>query len=155
MKNKDERTRVTSEILNNIKSLKVYGWEIPYKAKLDHVRNDKELKNLKRMGCTMAVASFQFNIVPFLVSCSTFAVFVYTEDRPLSTDLVFPALALFNLLSFPLAVVPNAISSFIEASVSISRLYAFLTSEELQTDAVPVSYTHLDVYKRQDGISQR
>lgn len=136
MKNKDERTRVTSEILNNIKSLKVYGWEIPYKAKLDHVRNDKELKNLKKMGCTLALASFQFNIVPFLVSCSTFAVFVFTEDRPLSTDLVFPALTLFNLLSFPLAVVPNAISSFIEASVSVNRLYAFLTNEELQTDAV-------------------
>ena len=136
MKNKDERTRVTSEILNNIKSLKVYGWEIPYKAKLDHVRNEKELKNLKKMGCTLALANFQFNIVPFLVSCSTFAVFVYTEERPLSTDLVFPALTLFNLLSFPLAVVPNAISSFIEASVSINRLFAFLTNEELQNDAV-------------------
>lgn len=136
MKNKDERTRVTSEILNNIKSLKVYGWEIPYKAKLDNVRNNKELKNLTKMGVTQALVMFQFNIVPFLVSCSTFAVFVYTSEKPLSTDLVFPALALFNLLSFPLAVVPNAITSFIEASVSVNRLFNFLTSEELQSDAV-------------------
>lgn len=137
MRNKDERTRIISEILNNIKSLKLYGWEDPYKKKLDHVRNEKELKNLTKMGCTLALASFQFNIVPFLVSCSTFAVFVLTQkDRALTTDLVFPALTLFNLLSFPLAVIPNAITSFIEASVSVNRLYGFLTNEELQRDAV-------------------
>lgn len=137
MKNKDERTRVISEILNNIKSLKLYAWEVPYKKKLDYVRNEKELKNLTKMGCTLALASFQFNIVPFLVSCSTFAVFVMTQKgRALTTDLVFPALTLFNLLSFPLAVVPNAITSFIEASVSVNRLHSFLTNEELQKDSV-------------------
>lgn len=136
MKFKDERTRVISEILNNIKSLKLYAWEGPYKKKLEHVRNDKELKNLTKLGCFMALSSFQFNVVPFLVSCCTFAVFVYTEKRPLTTDLVFPALTLFNLLSFPLMVVPNVLTGFIEASVSIGRLYSFLTNEELQKDAV-------------------
>lgn len=136
MKNKDERSRLISEILNNIKSLKLYSWEAPYKEKLEHVRNNKELKNLTKMGVYMAVTSFQFNIVPFLVSCSTFAVFVYTEDKPLTTDLVFPALALFNLLSFPLNVVPMVLTAFIEASVSVNRLFSFLTNEELQKDAV-------------------
>lgn len=136
MKNKDERTRLISEILNNIKSLKLYSWEAPYKKKLEHVRNDKELKNLTKMGVYMAVTSFQFNIVPFLVSCSTFAVFVYTENRPLTTDLVFPALTLFNLLSFPLNVVPMVLTAFIEASVSIGRLTSFLMNEELQKDAI-------------------
>lgn len=84
----------------------------------------------------MAVTSFQFNIVPFLVSCCTFAVFVYTEDRALTTDLVFPALTLFNLLSFPLMIIPMVLNSFIEASVSIGRLFTFFTNEELQPDSV-------------------
>ena len=136
MKFKDERTRVVSEILNNIKSLKLYAWEGPYQKKLQHVRNDKELRNLTKLGCFMALSSFQFNVVPFMVSCCTFAVFVYVEDKPLTTDLVFPALTLFNLLSFPLMVVPNVLTGFIEASVSIGRLYTFLTNEELQKDAV-------------------
>ncbi|KAH3686130.1 hypothetical protein WICPIJ_002894 [Wickerhamomyces pijperi] len=136
MKVKDERTRVISEILNNIKSLKLYGWEAPYKEKLNHVRNEKELKNLRKLCLYQAFASFQFNIAPFLVSCSTFAVFVFTEDRPLSSDLVFPALTLFNLLGFPLAVIPMAISSWVEAQVAIGRLQSFFTSEELQKDAV-------------------
>lgn len=137
MKNKDERTSVISEILNNIKSLKLYAWEVPYKAKLDYVRNEKELKNLKKMGIVQAFTNFQFNMVPFLVSCSTFAVFILTNHgKPLSTDLVFPALSLFNLLSFPLNVIPMVITSFVEASVSINRLTKFLRNEELQENCV-------------------
>ncbi|ANZ77064.1 BA75_04186T0 [Komagataella pastoris] len=137
MKNKDQRTRIVSEILNNIKSLKLYGWESPYKERLTYVRNEKELKNLKKMGIFQAFSTFTWNCAPFLVSCSTFAVFVLTnKDTPLTTDIVFPALALFNLLSFPLAVIPMVITSIVEAQVAISRLTKFLTGSELQNDSV-------------------
>jgi ABC-type multidrug transport system fused ATPase/permease subunit len=136
MKYKDERSRLINEILNNIKSLKLYGWEQPFLKQLNYVRNDKELKNLKKMGVFMAFTNFTWNLAPFLVSCSTFAVFVWTSKKSLSTDLVFPALALFNLLSFPLAVVPMVITNIVEAQVAIGRLTKFLTSSELQTDAV-------------------
>lgn len=137
MKNKDERLRLISEILNNIKSLKLYGWEIPYLKRLNVVRNDKELENLRRMGVFSAVSTFTWNLAPFLVSCSTFALFVLTnKDKSLSTDIVFPALSLFNLLSFPLAVVPNVITNIVELQVAISRLTKFLNGQELQPNAV-------------------
>lgn len=137
MKYKDERSRLISEILNNIKSLKLYGWEVPYLDKLNHVRNDKELANLKRMGVFNATSMFSWNLAPFLVSCSTFGLFVLTNKHAsLSTDIVFPALSLFNLLSFPLAVVPMVITNIVEAQVAVSRLTKFLTGSELQTNAV-------------------
>lgn len=137
---KDERSRLTSEILNNIKSLKLYGWEKPYLSKLNHVRNDKELKNLRRMGIFLAVSTFLWTFAPFLVSCSTFAVFViFEKDKTLSTDIVFTSLSLFNLLSFPLAVFPMTITNIVEAQVAISRLTKFLTATELQKDAVQYS----------------
>lgn len=136
MKYKDERSRLINEILNNIKSLKLYGWEQPYLKQLNYVRNEKELKNLKKMGIFMASSNFTWNLAPFLVSCSTFAVFLWTQNKTLSSDLVFPALSLFNLLSFPLAVVPMVITNVVEAQVAISRLTKFLTGSELQNDAV-------------------
>ncbi|CAI5760337.1 unnamed protein product [Candida verbasci] len=136
MKYKDQRSRLINEILNNVKSLKLYGWESPYLNRLNYVRNDLELKNLKKMGIFMAVSNFTWNLAPFLVSCSTFAVFVLTQKKSLSTDLVFPALSLFNLLSFPLAVVPMVITNVVEAQVAIGRLTKFLTSSEVQNDAV-------------------
>lgn len=136
MKNKDERSRLISEILNNIKSLKLYGWEHPYLNKLNYVRNEKELANLTRMGVFSAVSNFTWTLAPFLVSCSTFAVYVLNLEGTLSTDIVFPALSLFNLLSFPLAVVPMVITNIVEAQVAIERLNKYLSSSELQLNAV-------------------
>uniref|UniRef100_A0A060TAR9 ARAD1D22132p n=1 Tax=Blastobotrys adeninivorans TaxID=409370 RepID=A0A060TAR9_BLAAD len=136
MKNKDQRTKLTSEILTNVKSLKLYGWEEPFMARLNHVRNNLELKTLKTIGLYSAFGQFLWNCAPFLVSCSTFALFVLTQDKALTTDMVFPALTLFNLLSFPLSVIPNVVTALVEASVSTARLRNFLQGEELQSDAV-------------------
>lgn len=136
MKNKDARTRLMTEILNNMKSIKLYAWTTAFMNKLNIIRNDQELHTLRKIGAVTAVANFTWSTTPFLVSCSTFAVFVATQDRPLSTEIVFPALTLFNLLTFPLAVLPMVITAIIEASVAVQRLTDYLTSPELQPDAV-------------------
>jgi ATP-binding cassette subfamily C (CFTR/MRP) protein 1 len=119
-----------------MKSIKLYAWGSAFMDKLNYIRNDQELKTLRKIGAAQAVANFTWSTTPFLVSCSTFAVFVLTKDTPLTTDIVFPALTLFNLLTFPLAILPMVITSIIEASVAVGRLTAFFTAEELQPDAV-------------------
>ncbi|KAK5127730.1 hypothetical protein LTR08_004230 [Meristemomyces frigidus] len=136
MKNKDARTRLMTEILNNMKSIKLYAWTTAFMNKLSYIRNDQELHTLRKIGAVTAIANFTWSTTPFLVSCSTFAVFVSTQDKPLSTEIVFPALTLFNLLTFPLAVLPMVITAIIEASVAVTRLTNYLTAPELQPDAV-------------------
>jgi len=136
MKNKDARTRLMTEILNNMKSIKLYAWTTAFMNKLSYIRNDVELNTLRKIGATIALANFTWSTTPFLVSCSTFAVFVVTQDKPLTTDIVFPALTLFNLLTFPLAILPMVITSIIEASVAVGRLTDYFTAQELQPDAV-------------------
>jgi len=119
-----------------MKSIKLYAWGSAFMGKLNYVRNDQELKTLRKIGAAQSVANFTWSTTPFLVSCSTFTVFVLTKDIPLTTDIVFPALTLFNLLTFPLAILPMVITSIIEASVAVGRLTSFFTAEELQPDAV-------------------
>lgn len=136
MKNKDARTRLMTEILNNMKSIKLYAWTTAFMNKLNFIRNDQELHTLRKIGGVTAVANFTWNSTPFLVSCSTFAVFVATSNRPLSTDIVFPALTLFNMLGFPLAVLPMVITAIVEASVAVNRLKSYFLAPELQPDAV-------------------
>ncbi|KAI0460447.1 metal resistance protein YCF1 [Xylaria acuta] len=138
MKNKDSRSRLIAEIVNNMKSIKLYAWSTAFMNKLNFVRNDLELKNLRKIGAGQAFANFTWSTTPFLVSCSTFAIFVWTHDIPLSTEIVFPALALFNLLTFPLAVLPMVITSIVEATVAATRLSEYLTAEEIQPDAVKI-----------------
>jgi ABC-type multidrug transport system fused ATPase/permease subunit len=136
MGNKDQRTRLMTEILNNMKSIKLYAWTTAFMSKLSHVRNDLELSTLRKIGATQAFANFTWSTTPFMVSCSTFAVFVLTQNTPLSTEIVFPALTLFNLLTFPLSMLPMVITSVIEASVAVGRMTSYLTADELQEDAV-------------------
>ncbi|KAJ5280205.1 Metal resistance protein YCF1 [Penicillium angulare] len=136
MKNKDSRTRLMTEILNNIKSIKLYAWNTAFMNKLSHIRNDLELNTLRKIGATQSVANFTWQSTPFLVSCSTFTVFVLTSDRPLTTEIVFPALTLFNLLTFPLSILPMVITSIIESAVAVNRLTEYFLADELQGDAV-------------------
>lgn len=136
MKNKDSRIRLTTEILNNMKSIKLYAWSQAFMNKLNFIRNDQELKTLRKIGAAQAFANFTWSTTPFLVSCSTFAVFVLTRDEPLTTEIVFPALTLFNLLTFPLSILPMVITSIIESSVAVGRLASFFVAEELQSEAV-------------------
>ncbi len=119
-----------------MKSIKLYAWSTAFITKLNFIRNDQELVTLRKIGAAQAFANFTWSTTPFLVSCSTFAVFVFTKDTPLTTDIVFPALTLFNLLTFPLAVLPLVITSVVEASVAVERLTSFLLADELQQDAV-------------------
>lgn len=136
MKNKDARTRLITEILNNMKSIKLYAWGQAFMSKLNVIRNDQELKTLRKIGGLQAVANFTWSTTPFFVSCTTFGVFVAVVHKPLTTDIVFPALTLFNLLTFPLAVLPMVITAFIEATVAVGRLTDYFTAPELQEDAV-------------------
>ena len=138
MKTKDARTRLMTEILSNIKSIKLYAWTTAFISKLNFIRNDQELHTLRKIGASQAFANFTWSTTPFLVSCSTFAVFVFATHKPLTTELVFPALTLFNLLTFPLTVLPLVITSIIEASVAVGRLSDFFLADELQPDAVLV-----------------
>jgi ABC-type bacteriocin/lantibiotic exporter with double-glycine peptidase domain len=100
MKNKDARSRLIAEIVNNMKSIKLYAWGSAFMNKLNYIRNDQELKNLRKIGAGQAVANFTWSTTPFLVSCSTFAVFVLTGDKPLTTDIVFPALGTGSVIFY-------------------------------------------------------
>lgn len=135
MKNKDSRIRCTTEILMNIKSIKLYSWTSAFVNRLNTIRS-KELKTLRKIGATQAASRFCWNSTPFFVSCATFTLYVLVSDKPLSVDLVFPALTLFNLLTQPLQNLPNVISSVVESTVAAGRLKDFLTAGEIQNDAV-------------------
>ncbi|GAA6062217.1 hypothetical protein JCM10212_006452 [Sporobolomyces blumeae] len=139
MKNKDQRTSIMSEILNNIRSIKLYAWENSFASRLFDVRNNKELRMLKKMGYLSASSNFLWSFTPFAVAFSSFAMFSKVSGKPLTSDIVFPAITLFQLLSFPLAVLPVVFSSLVEAYVSIGRLTDFLVAKELQADAVDIS----------------
>ena len=135
MKVKDRRTRLMNEILQNIKTIKLFAWEDAFAKKLHQVRNVEELKLLRITGSVSAFFNFFWTAVPFLVSLATFTTYALTSEEPLTADIIFPALSLFSLLQFPIAMLASIITSVIAAQVSARRLAEFLDAGELDDDA--------------------
>ncbi|KAG6844742.1 hypothetical protein H0H87_004074 [Tephrocybe sp. NHM501043] len=135
MKNRDKRTRLMSELLANIKSIKLYAWEYSFIRKISEVRNNQELKMLKKIGVVTSLNMALWSGIPLLVAFSSFATAAVVSSKPLTPDIIFPAIALFMLLQFPLAMFSQVTSNIIEAIVSVKRLSDFLNAEELQGDA--------------------
>ncbi|XP_006101728.1 multidrug resistance-associated protein 1 [Myotis lucifugus] len=136
MKSKDSRIKLMNEILNGIKVLKLYAWELAFKDKVLAIRQE-ELKVLKKSAYLAAVGTFTWVCTPFLVALCTFAVYVTIDEKNiLDAQKAFVSLALFNILRFPLNILPMVISSIVQASVSLKRLRIFLSHEELDPDSI-------------------
>lgn len=132
MKQKDERVKAMNEILNGIKVIKLYAWEESFMAQILGLRK-KEVKELKNMAYLGAVGIFLWMCAPFLVALTSFAIYVLSdESHILDAQKAFVSLALFNLLRFPLTMLPNMITSLIMTAVSVKRLNKYLNSPELE-----------------------
>ncbi|WAR56973.1 hypothetical protein PtB15_8B17 [Puccinia triticina] len=136
MENQDARTTLMNEILNNIRSIKLYTWEKAFTEKLTTIRNGRELVVLRKIGYLLSASISLWNFVPFLVAFSAFLFFSLLSDTPLTPALAFPTILLFQQLQYPLGVLPIVVNQWIEGYVSVNRILKFLTSQELQQDAV-------------------
>ncbi|KAI1280800.1 Multidrug resistance-associated protein 1 [Halotydeus destructor] len=132
MKRKDERVKAMNEILSGIKVIKLYAWEESFMSLVLGLRK-KEVRQLKNIAYLGSIVNFLWTCTPSLVAVSTFAVYVLSDERNiLDAKKAFVSLALFNLLRFPLTLLPMMINYSIMAWVSVKRLNNFLNSSELE-----------------------
>ncbi|CAL8332500.1 unnamed protein product [Merluccius merluccius] len=144
MKFMDGRIRLMNEILSGIKILKFYAWE---KAFLEQVLGyrEKELKALKKSQILYSISFASFNSSSFLIAFAMFGVYVTIDDRNvLDAQKVFVSMALINILKTPLSQLPFAMSTTMQAIVSLKRLGKYLCSEELKVDNVTKAAHSLD-----------
>uniref|UniRef100_A0A674E981 ABC-type glutathione-S-conjugate transporter n=1 Tax=Salmo trutta TaxID=8032 RepID=A0A674E981_SALTR len=112
MKFMDGRIKLMNEILNGIKILKFYAWE---KAFLEQVLGyrEKELKALKKSQILYSIS---------IIAFAMFGVYVLIDDKNvLDAQKVFVSMALINILKTPLSQLPFAMSTTMQAIVSLKR----------------------------------
>uniref|UniRef100_A0A8C9FFD1 Canalicular multispecific organic anion transporter 1 n=1 Tax=Pavo cristatus TaxID=9049 RepID=A0A8C9FFD1_PAVCR len=136
MKNKDERMKIMSEVLNGIKILKLFAWEPSFEKRINEIRAC-ELKDLLKFSYLQSVSIFVFSCAPFLVSLASFAVYILVdENNVLDAQKAFTSISLFNVLRFPMAMLPLVLSSMVQTNVSKERLERYLGGEDLDTSAI-------------------
>uniref|UniRef100_A0AAZ3SXA1 ATP-binding cassette, sub-family C (CFTR/MRP), member 3 n=1 Tax=Oncorhynchus tshawytscha TaxID=74940 RepID=A0AAZ3SXA1_ONCTS len=144
MQYKDARIKLMNEILNGIKVLKLYAWESSFKEKVLEIRQ-KELNVLRKTAYLGALSTMAWTSAPFLVALTTFAVYVTVDkNNILDAEKAFVSLSLFNILRFPLNMLPQVISSIVQASVSLKRIQDFLSHDELDPESVNRTNTATD-----------
>ncbi|UYV65682.1 ABCC2 [Cordylochernes scorpioides] len=119
MELKDQRIRMMNEVLSGIKTIKLLAWEQIFEDKLTTLR-DRELYKLRRMAYINSFSNFFWTATPFLVSLSTFSAFLALDpNHRLDAALIFIPLCLFNILRFPLSMLPLIITMIVQVGLSL------------------------------------
>nr|QNH67943.1 ATP-binding cassette transporter subfamily C member 1 X4 [Brachionus plicatilis] len=135
-KHQDSRVKIINELLNGIKIIKLYAWELCFKSIIENVRR-RELLVIKKIANFNAISYFAWTLAPFMVSVVSFGIFVFiNEENSLTAEVAFVSLSLFNSLRHPLAMLPNSISNIIQANISVKRITDFLLKEEIDLSSI-------------------
>ncbi|KAF9400853.1 hypothetical protein BGZ94_005375, partial [Podila epigama] len=136
----DSRIRLLTEILSNIKIVKLYGWEDAFRQKVDALRA-KEIHALRGLSIIRALLTIVFSSVTLIMALATFSVYA-TVGGPggtpgkISSEIIFISITLFSMLSKPLGMISQAISRTIAFKVASRRIEKFLLLEEIDTSIV-------------------
>ncbi|KAJ2785541.1 hypothetical protein H4R18_000486 [Coemansia javaensis] len=136
---RDQRMKVMDEVLSGIKIIKLYAWESSFIRRINDIRVRLELATIRKYGVVQAAFSFVTTLLPFLVSFATFGLYSVADNvshGPLTPQLVFVSLTLFNMLRFPLSFGPMVVPALFESIISSNRIYSLLIADEIDPAAI-------------------
>ncbi|XVF86793.1 hypothetical protein PTKIN_Ptkin18bG0071200 [Pterospermum kingtungense] len=131
----DERLRITSEILNSMKIIKLQSWEEKFKSFLESKRGN-EFKWLAEKQCLRPYGGVLYWLSPTLVSSVVFLACALFGSAPLNAGTIFTVLATLRSMSEPVRTLPEALSILIQDKVSLDRINNFLLDDEIKNDEV-------------------
>ncbi|KAI3944553.1 hypothetical protein MKW92_034952, partial [Papaver armeniacum] len=126
----DERLRATSEVLNNMKIIKLQSWEDNFKNLIESLR-DREFKWLSKTQIQKSYGTALYWMSPTLISSVVFLGCIFMNSASLNATTIFTVLATLRTMSEPVKMIPGALSAIIQVKVSLVRLNIFLLDDEL------------------------
>ncbi|KAG0238830.1 hypothetical protein BGX31_003156 [Mortierella sp. GBA43] len=136
----DSRLGLMTEIVSNIRVIKLSGWEDAFLAKVNAIR-DEELRAEKMLATIRSMLVIVFSSVTLLMALATFAVFA-TVGGPnmtpgkMTPEVIFVSIALFGQISGPLGRTTFMISQTISIRVANRRIQTFLLQKEMDASSV-------------------
>ncbi|KAI3891829.1 hypothetical protein MKW92_052716, partial [Papaver armeniacum] len=134
MESKDERMKTTSEIIKNMKILKLQGWETKFLSKIVSLRENEEGWLRKRLW-TETISTVSFHVSPTIVSAVTFFACVLT-GIPLESGKVLSTIATVGILKEAIFDLPLLVSKFFKAKISLYRVSCFLRQKDVQANYI-------------------
>jgi ABC-type multidrug transport system fused ATPase/permease subunit len=127
------------ECLENIRTLRFYGWDNYMLQKLHRMSDEMlplRLKLLKLKVANIAI-SFLASPVASMVLLYVYAFTISDTPRSINQPIYFAVLQMFDLIKFPLLLLPNAIRAASGAVASYRRIHAYLNQPAFEDKRQP------------------
>ncbi|XP_024965502.1 ABC transporter C family member 3-like isoform X1 [Cynara cardunculus var. scolymus] len=131
---KDKRMKKTSEILRNMKILKLLASEMKFLSRIIELRN-LETGWLKKYLVTSATIVSVFWVAPTFVAVVTFGTCMLA-GIPLESGKILSAVATFKILQQPIYNLPDTVAMIAQTKVSLDRIISYLNLDDLDSGLV-------------------
>ena len=134
LKMSDKRMRVTTETFNNLKVIKLYGWDDLFLGKILMARNE-ELDALNKRYYITTISQTLLWLAPIAMSVSSIGLYQYI-NKTFKVEDMFTCLAIFTSIQNPMRSLPTTFDIIMETIVSMKRIEYFLKLPEIQNDKI-------------------
>jgi len=125
----DERVKKTQEIMGSMRVIKFFGWEASFLDIINKLRS-KELSRIRKSFIIYTGIDAVINVIPVFASSVTYIAYGLAGNK-LTAAKVFSSLAFFNMLSFPLGILPMVTGQLADTVVALRRINNVIGGEEL------------------------
>ena len=125
----DGKLQIVSQFVEAIRHLRWYGWQDAWLSQIMSARQ-KELNWRIVTGLWGLLISFVNSLALDLSPSVGFFAYTVIGKKPLTVDIAFPALTLFNLLTNSLQDLPGLITVLLNAYVAVGRIEDFMAEPD-------------------------
>ena len=129
MKKSDQRIKVTTEMINNLKSIKLNAWDDLAIKKIQEARGE-ELSALEMRYYVTTISQTLLWFAPIAMSIASIGLYQYLNNEFKIED-VFSSLGIFTSFKGLLKNLPNTLDVFVETLISLGRIEKFLGLPEV------------------------
>ena len=142
MARQDRRVSSTTELINNIKMIKLYAWVDIFKNLVFQKRTAELDLQFKRMNVLMlTMASLTF--APLFLQTASFSLFIGL-GQSLNLAVAYTVLTVFQQIQSPIRWLPMFIGQFIEFTVAMERIQNFLRCAEINETMVHIDPNRIE-----------
>ena len=134
LKKSDKRMRITTETFNNLKVIKLYGWDDFFLGKIQIARNE-ELDALNERYYITTISQTLLWLAPIAMSVSSIGLYQYI-NKTFKVEDMFTCLAIFTSIQNPMRSLPTTFDIIMETIASMKRIEYFLKLPEIQNDKI-------------------
>jgi ABC-type bacteriocin/lantibiotic exporter with double-glycine peptidase domain len=129
MKKSDLRMKVTTEMINNLKVIKLNAWDDIALKKIQEARGE-ELNALNSRYYITTISQTLLWLAPIAMSVASIGLYQYLNDEFIIED-IFTSLGIFTSFQGLIKILPNTLDIFVETLISLKRIENFLVLPEV------------------------